>query len=147
MTRIAMVAAVAVLAACSKGKEANTNDTSTVGGAVGPAVSDTSSSTGAMSGGAGMSTGTMSGGAGMSSGSTTSSDTSSKMSSGMRGDTAGSSRSAGTKSGEPKNQTQSGMTTSKGHSTLGPNVTKTSPTAGQAVTSKGDTLNKSKVPR
>ncbi|HEU4643611.1 MAG TPA: hypothetical protein VFS44_14235 [Gemmatimonadaceae bacterium] len=39
-----------------------------------------------------------------------------------------------------RNQTQSGVIDSAGASTLGPQVTKTKPTQGAAVTSKGDTL-------
>jgi len=39
-----------------------------------------------------------------------------------------------------KNQTQSGVTDSSGHSTLGKKVGKLSPTSGAAVTAKGDTL-------
>lgn len=40
------------------------------------------------------------------------------------------------------NQTQSGVTNKQGSSTLGTGVTKTSPTAGEPVTAKGDTLRK-----
>lgn len=39
------------------------------------------------------------------------------------------------------NQTESGMTDSTGHSTLGPGAEKTRPDQGQPVTSKGDTVN------
>jgi hypothetical protein len=38
------------------------------------------------------------------------------------------------------NQTESGMTNKKGHSTLGPGAKKTKPDQGQPVTSKGDTV-------
>lgn len=54
--------------------------------------------------------------------------------------TSGATAKAGTSAHD---QTQSGVTNAKtGHSTLGPNIKKTSPTQGQAVTSKGDTLRK-----
>ena len=47
----------------------------------------------------------------------------------------------GSMSGTPRNQSQSGVTNGKtGKSTLGPNIKKTSPTSGAAVTAKGDTL-------
>jgi hypothetical protein len=39
-----------------------------------------------------------------------------------------------------KNQTQSGMTNASGHSTMGPQMKKLSPTQGQPVMAKGDTL-------
>ena len=39
------------------------------------------------------------------------------------------------------NQTESGMTDSSGHSTLGKGAEKTRPDQGQPVTSKGDTVN------
>lgn len=39
-----------------------------------------------------------------------------------------------------KNQTQSGMTSASGHSTMGPQMTKLRPTQGQPVMAKGDTL-------
>jgi hypothetical protein len=39
------------------------------------------------------------------------------------------------------NQTESGVTDSSGHSTLGDSVEKTRPDQGQPVTSKGDTIN------
>ena len=39
------------------------------------------------------------------------------------------------------NQTESGMTDSSGHSTIGPGAEKARPDQGQPVTSKGDTLN------
>jgi hypothetical protein len=44
--------------------------------------------------------------------------------------------------GKPANQTESGVTDSTGHSTLGKKVTKLSPTSGTPVTAKGDTLSK-----
>ncbi|MBK5187189.1 MAG: hypothetical protein JJD97_03030 [Gemmatimonadaceae bacterium] len=47
MKRIAIIAGLAVMAACSKGDKTTTTDTTTVGGAVAPA----SDSTGAMSSG------------------------------------------------------------------------------------------------
>ena len=51
-------------------------------------------------------------------------------------------------SSSAKNQTQVGVTSSKsGKSTLDTNVQKLEPTQGKAVTSKGDTLVKSKPPR
>ncbi len=40
------------------------------------------------------------------------------------------------------NQSQSGVVDSSGKSTLGPKIKKTTPTQGQPVTSKGDTLRK-----
>lgn len=55
--------------------------------------------------------------------------------------------SAGT-SGRAGDQTQSGVTdTRTGASTLGPGVTKTSPTQGAPVTSKGDTIARGRPPR
>lgn len=41
----------------------------------------------------------------------------------------------------PRDQTQSGVTSDSGKSTLGPGATRTRPDQGQPVTSKGDTLN------
>lgn len=45
-----------------------------------------------------------------------------------------------TSTGDVTNQNQSGVTNNSGTSTLGPKVTKTTPTQGQPVTAKGDTL-------
>jgi hypothetical protein len=45
-------------------------------------------------------------------------------------------------SSSAKNQTQSGMTDSAGHSTLGHRANKLSPTSNAPVTAKGDTLKK-----
>jgi hypothetical protein len=127
MKRIAIMAALVAVAACNKADKGATTDTSSVGGAVAPA----SDSTGAM----GNSSGTM-GGSSMSADS--SSMKSGAMGGAMSGDTSTSKSAGGV-----KNQSQSGVTDSSGKSTLGPNVTKTSPTQGAAVTSKGDTLKKS----
>lgn len=63
---------------------------------------------------------------------------------GMSGDTGASPsrRRADSASGNTgRDQTQSGMTSDTGKSTLGPGVTKTRPDQGQPVTSKGDTIN------
>ena len=56
----------------------------------------------------------------------------------MHPDTSGAG--AGQASNE-RNQTESGVTDSSGHSTLGENAAKTRPDQGQPVTSKGDTIN------
>ncbi|HEV7705313.1 MAG TPA: hypothetical protein VGO46_13520 [Gemmatimonadaceae bacterium] len=124
MKRIAiMAAALMAVAACNKTDKSATTDTTTVGGAVAPA----SDSTGAMN-----NTGTM-GGSSMGA-------DSSKMSGGASSGAMSTDTSAN-KSGV-QNQSQSGVTDSSGSSTLGPNVTKTSPTHGAPVTAKGDTLKK-----
>lgn len=124
MKRIAiMAAALMAVAACNKADKSATTDTTTVGGAVAPA----SDSTGSMNHPSSM------GGSSMSA-------DSSKMNSGAAGG-AMSTDSSASKSGV-QNQSQSGVTDSSGSSTLGPNVTKTSPTQGQPVTAKGDTLKK-----
>jgi hypothetical protein len=47
--------------------------------------------------------------------------------------------------GVPANQTESGMTDSSGHSTLGHRANKLSPTSGAPVTAKGDTLRKART--
>jgi hypothetical protein len=49
--------------------------------------------------------------------------------------------SAGMSDSASVNQTESGMTDSSGHSTIGPETEKARPDQGQPVTSKGDTLN------
>lgn len=118
MKRIAIMVALVAVAACNKADKSATTDTTAVGGAVAPA----SDSTGAMSN----SSGTMGG-------SSMSADSSHMSSGAVGGDTSASG---------VQNQSQSGVTNSNGSSTLGPNVTKTSPTQGAAVTAKGDTLKK-----
>ena len=63
---------------------------------------------------------------------------------GMNGDTGASPSRVRTDSASgntSRDQTQSGMTSDSGKSTLGPGVTKTRPDQGQPVTSKGDTIN------
>ena len=123
MKRIAITAvALMAVVACNKADKSSATDTTTVGGSVAPA----SDSTGAMMNrtGAMNNSGTM-GGSSMSADSSM-----------MSTDTSAS------RSGGVQNQSQSGVTDSSGSSTLGPNVMKTSPTQGAAVTAKGDTLKK-----
>jgi hypothetical protein len=147
MKRIAIVAVAAVLAACSKGDRTNAMDTTSAGGNIAPAATDTTGM-----GGSNMSHDTSMGSSNMSSGSNTTS--SSNMNRGsssgatggaMRSDSSRMGGAAGT-SDSVRNQTQSGVTTPKGKSTLGPNIHKTSPTSSEPVTAKGDTLSKAKTP-
>jgi hypothetical protein len=49
-------------------------------------------------------------------------------------------KTAQSSTGDVTNQNQSGVTDNSGKSTLGPKVQKTTPTQGQPVTAKGDTL-------
>lgn len=136
MKRIAILAAALVaVAACNKSNGANTTDTATAGGAVAPASTD---STGAMSSGSSMSnSSTPTPGAARTGGAMSDS-------SHMSGSSMDSSHMSGNRSmrDSTRNQTQSGVTDSSGHSTLGKNMKKTSPTSGAAVTAKGDTLKK-----
>jgi hypothetical protein len=146
MKRIAILAAALVaVAACNKSNGANTTDTATAGGAVAPASTD---STGAMSSGSSMSPSSSSTTSGSTSASSSMSDTSHMSGSSMHDSTRmrDSSHMRGSRqmgdSSSAQNQTQSGVTDSTGHSTLGKNVKKLSPTSGAAVTAKGDTLKK-----
>ncbi len=52
-------------------------------------------------------------------------------------------KAGGTSSDSTKNQSQSGVTSDSGKSTLGPKVTKTRPDQNKPVTSKGDTVSNS----
>jgi hypothetical protein len=131
MKRIAIVAVAAVLAACSKGDRTNAMDTTSAGGNIAPAATDTTGM-----GGSNMSHDTSMGSSNMNRGSD---------SGAMRSDSSRMGGAAGT-SDSVRNQTQSGVTTPKGKSTLGPNVGKTSPTSSEPVTAKGDTLSKAKTP-
>jgi hypothetical protein len=123
MRSIAIGAVIIALTACNAGDDRAATDTAaTTTGASSGALADTAGgvapATGATGTAATTGTGTMG-----------TADT---------GGAAGSSR--GTMGDTAQNQTQSGVTDSSGKSTLGPNVKKTEPTQGQAVTSKGDTI-------
>ncbi len=148
MKRIAMVAAVVAIAACSKGDKSTTTDTTVAGGMVAPSMDSTG---GAMTNGS--SSGSMSGSAmgGAASGGMDSSSMNpdSKMGSAMGGDSSGMAGRHGTSDSASvtKNQTQSGMTNSDGHSTLGRKMDKLSPTSSKPVMRNGDTLKKATTPQ
>lgn len=103
MKRIAIVAIMALLAACAKGDKTNATDTSTVGGSVAPAAADSSS--------------------------------------GMR---SGSSMSDSLRKSDSVHMATGSNPTSDSSSMNGSPAT--SPTSGQPVMAKGDTLKKAPTP-
>lgn len=144
MKYLAILCATITVAACSKKNNATVSDTA--GGAVAPATATTggdtlgTSSTSAKGTDTSMSKMNDTSMSKMNDTSSTKRDTTgassdttaSKSKSGASSDTTG---------GHARNQTQSGMTNTRtGHSTLGHRVKKTTPTQGQPVTAKGDTL-------
>ena len=127
MRHIALIGIASLFAACGGQKAGNAGDTTGAapqGGAAAPAAAPAPGADTTTAGGA---TATPS----PTTGTSSSSDTT-----------------RGHASSSAKNQMQVGVTNSKsGKSTLDTNVQKIEPTQGQAVTSKGDTLTKSKPPR
>ncbi len=131
MRHLAILAAVAVLAACGGG-ENNATVGDTAGGAVTPGAAGTG--TGDTMGMGGTGTGTETGAGGTTGTGTTGA--------------AGTTGTTGASDSAKANQTKSGVTNTKtGKSTLGPGVTKTRPDQGKATTSKGDTLTETQPPR
>lgn len=145
MKRIAMVAAVVAIAACSKGDKSATTDTTVAGGMVAPARD---SMGGAMMNGSSTS-GSAMGGAASGGMDSSSMKPDYKTGGAMGGDSAGMGGRHGTtdSASVTKNQTQSGMTNSDGHSTLGQKMDKLSPTSSKPVVRNGDTLKKATTPQ